>query len=57
MKRQGRYPAEVREWAVRLVLESQEAQGSRWAAITSVAAKLGWVWLLPVLTVAERAAA
>jgi transposase len=37
----GRYPAEVRERAVRLVLEQQEAHGSQWAAMESIAAKMG----------------
>jgi transposase len=41
MGRQGRYPAEVRERAVRLVLEQQEAHGSQWAAMESIAAKMG----------------
>jgi len=41
MGRHGRYPAEVRERAVRLVLEQQEAHGSQWAAMESIAAKMG----------------
>jgi transposase len=41
MGRQGRYPTEVRERAVRLVLEQQEAHGSQWAAMESIAAKMG----------------
>jgi transposase len=39
--RRGGYPAELRERAVRLVAESQQHHDSEWAAITSVAAKLG----------------
>jgi transposase len=41
MERQGRYPAEVRERAVRLVFEQQAAHESQWAAIGSIAAKMG----------------
>lgn len=36
-----RYPQELRERAVRLVAESREEYETEWAAITSVAAKLG----------------
>jgi transposase len=36
-----RYPAEVRERAVRLVLDHQGEYGSQWEAIGSVAAKIG----------------
>jgi transposase len=41
MGRRSKYPAEVRERAVRLVFENQEAHDSEWAAIGSVASKLG----------------
>jgi transposase len=41
MNRQARYPQEMRERAVRLVLEHQDEYDSQWAAITSVATKLG----------------
>lgn len=36
-----RYPQEMRERAVRLVFEHQDEYDSQWAAITSVATKLG----------------
>ena len=35
------YPVEMRERAVRLVIEQHAAGGSQWAAIESVAEKLG----------------
>jgi len=41
MQRGHRYPDEMRERAVRLVAEARPAHGSQWAAISSVAAKLG----------------
>jgi transposase len=41
MDKRGRYPAEVRERGVRLVFEQQDSYESQWAAITSIAAKLG----------------
>ena len=41
MARPGRYPPEVRERVVRLVLEHQRDYPSQWAAIRSIAAKCG----------------
>jgi transposase len=41
MARTSRFSPEVRERAVRMVLEQQEKHDSQWAAITSIAEKLG----------------
>ena len=41
MGRNSKFPAEVRERAVRLVFEQQGAHESQYAAIVSVATKLG----------------
>lgn len=41
MNTQARYPQEMRERAVRMVFEHQDEYHSQWAAITSVATKLG----------------
>ena len=41
MKKQKRYPAELRERAVRLVFENQAAHESQWAAVCSIARKIG----------------
>jgi len=41
MNRATRYPAEVRERAARLVFEHEREYDSQWAAISSIAVKLG----------------
>ena len=41
MNTQKRYSPEVRDRAVRMVLEHQEEYESQWAAVSSIAAKIG----------------
>jgi transposase len=41
MTRQGRFPQELRERAVRMVFEHREEHPSQWAAICSIATKVG----------------
>src|SRR5215468_12409412 len=41
MPRPGRFSPEVRERAVRMVFEHQDKHDSQWAAITSIAEKIG----------------
>lgn len=40
-RRPGKYPAELRDRAVRMVFEAERHSGSQWEAICSVAEKLG----------------
>jgi transposase len=40
-RRSGRYPAVLRERAVRMVFEAEPHSGSQWAAISSIASKFG----------------
>jgi transposase len=40
-RRPGKYPAEMRDRAVRMVFEAEQHCGSQWEAIRSVADKLG----------------
>ena len=41
MGKRTRYPKEVRERAVRMVFESQDEYESQWAALSSIAGKIG----------------
>ncbi len=42
MGRRSKYPAETRERAVRLVFEQPAQHESQWAAISSIATKMGY---------------
>lgn len=55
MTRLGRFSPEVRERAVRMVLEDQEEHDSQWAAIVSIAEKIGCCGDVAALGAASRA--
>ena len=42
MTKNTRFSPEVRQWAIRMVLESQDEYDSQWAAICSIAPKIGY---------------
>ena len=69
MEKRKKFPAEVRERAIRLVAESMKDHSSEWAAVKSIATKMGCtpetlrLWIrqsqrdsgkLPGLTTAEQ---
>ena len=41
MTKHNRFPPEVRQRAIRMVLENQNTYNSQWAAICSIAPKIG----------------
>ena len=51
MNKRTRYSPEVRERAIRLVREQRGSHASEWAAVTSIATKIGcstqtlWQWV------------
>ena len=55
MKRASKFSPEVQERAVRMVVEAQGEHDSQWAAIVSIAAKIGCA--LPPGFVAHRSRA
>lgn len=40
-KRAGKFSPEVRERAIRMVIENEGGHGSRWAVVASIAPKIG----------------
>ena len=41
-KTTNRFSSEVRARAVRWILDHEKGRSSRWAAVSSIAAKIGW---------------